>query len=166
MANSSSSLDSLVSSGVDPKTAEALSKFVDQAVDRAVEKALRPLWFAALSRPQNATQNPASRASVVLTGIIALAAVVGVQLGAVYWLNDSIRNDMQAGFASMHDEFGRVHDEFGRVRDEIGSAGADVGGLRAEIGELRAEIGSVRAEVGELRERVIRIELLIEDRLP
>lgn len=152
MANSSSSLDTLVSSGVDPKTAEVLSKFVDQAVDKAVEKALRPLWFAALSRPQNATQNPASRASVVLTGIIALAAVVGVQLGAVYWLNDSIRNDMQAGFASMHDEFGRV-------RDEIGSGGADVGGLRAEIGELRAE-------VGELRERVIRIELLIEDRLP
>lgn len=142
-------MDSLVSSGVDPKTAEALSKFVDkavdQAVDKAIEKALRSLTFIALFRPQVATQNPASQASVVLTGIIALAAMVGVQLGAFYWLNDSIRNDMQAGFASMHDEFGRV-------RDEIGSVGADVGGLRAEIGELR--------------ERVIRIELLIEDRLP
>ena len=142
-------MDPLASSGVDPKTAEALSKFVDkavdQAVDKAIEKALRPLWFAALSRPQNATQNPASRASVVLTGIIALAAVVGVQLGAVYWLNDSIRNDMQAGFASMHDEFGRVRDE---------------------IGSVRAEVGGLRAEVGELRERVIRIEILIEDRLP
>ena len=138
-------MDSLVSSGVDPKTAEALSKFVDKAVDQAVDKALRPLWFAALSRPQNATQNPASQASVVLASIIALAAVVGVQLGAFFWLNDSIRNDMQAGFAS-------VHDEFGSVRDEIGS--------------VRSEVGGLRAEVGELRERVIRIEILIEDRLP
>ena len=77
--------------------------------------------------------------------------MVGVQLGAFYWLNDSIRNDMQAGFTSMHDEFGGV-------RDEVRSAGTDVGGLRAEIDELRAE-------VGELRERVIRSRGNSEKRL-
>ena len=141
----SSSLDPLASSGVDPKTAEALRKFVrktiDQEMNQAVEKALRPSGFTAQSRPQDATQNPASKVLIVLTGIIAFAAVVSVQLGAFYWLNDSIP------------------DEFGKVRDEIGS-------VRAEIGSVRAEVADLRAEVGELRERVIRIEILIEDRLP
>ena len=134
----SSSLDPLASSGVDPKTAEALRKFVrktiDQEVNQAVEKALRPSGFAAQSRPQNATQNLVSEVNIVLKVIIAFAAVVGVQMGAFYWLNDSIRN------------------EFGSVR--------------AEVGGLRTAIGEIRAEVIDIRERMIRIEILIEERLP
>ena len=117
-------MDPLASSGMDPKTADAVRKFVgktvDQAVEKAVEKALRPSGVAAQSRPQDATQNTTSKVIIILTGIIALAAVISVQLGAFYWLNDSIRD----------------------------------------------EIGSVRDEVIDLRERVIRIEILIEDRLP
>ena len=125
-------MDPLASSGVDPKTAEALRKVVDQAVhksvenavEKAVEKALRPLGFAPpQSRLQDTTQNSASKVSFVTI----LVAVVGLQLGAFYWLNDSVRND---------------------------------------IGSVRAEVGELRTQVNDLRERLIRVEILIEDRLP
>ena len=167
MANTStSSMDQLVASGVDPKTAEALKNFVYDAIE-----------VADRSRRREAARRPALKESIGWTGIIAIATVIGIQLGAIYWLN----NSMRAGFESMNEEFGRVREEFGRVRNEIsdlrnhmlaeiGSIRAEVGMLRAEVGKLGAEVGVLRAEVGELRsevgeldERMIGYEMLIQD---
>ena len=120
--------------------------------------------------PQEMGCTPASKESIGWTGIIAIAAVFSIQLGAIYWLN----NNMQAGFESVNEEFGRVYEEFGRVRDEISDLRnhtlAEISDLRnhtlAEIGSIRAEIGLLRSEVGELGERMTRLEMLTQDRLP
>ena len=90
--------------------------------------------------------------SIGWTGIIAVAAVFSIQLGAIYWLN----NKMQAGFESVYEEFGRVRDEISDLRNHT----------LAEIGSIRAEIGLLRSEVGELGERMTRLEMLTQDRLP
>ncbi len=90
-------------SGVDPKTAEA-KKIVETAVESSVETAVRSLGIANQSRQQETTQIPASKESIGWTGIIAIAAVVGIQLGAIYWLNNSIRNNKRAGFESASEE--------------------------------------------------------------
>ena len=159
------------SSGVDPKTAKALGEFVERtvnksiekAVDNAVEKALKSFEIAARSRPQEAAQRPSSKAIPVLTGIIALAAVVTVQLGTIYWLSDLIRSEISELRSDMREDIisleTKVEVEIDELRDEIGD-------LRAEIGDLRAEIGDLRAEIGALRERMTRIEVVVEDRLP
>ena len=68
---------------MDPKTAKALGEFVEKAVDNSVEKAMKSFEIAARSRPQEAARRPSSKAIIVLTGIIALAAVVTVQLGTL-----------------------------------------------------------------------------------
>ncbi len=139
MANTStSSMDQLVASGVDPKTAEALKKLVEDAIE-----------VADRSRPREAVRRPALQESIGWTGIIAIAAVISIQLGAIYWLN----NSMRAGFESVSEEFGRVREEFGRVRNEISD-------LR---NHTLAEIGSIRSEVGKLDERMIGYEMLIQD---
>ena len=151
------SMELPASSGVDPKTAKALGEFVEKTVnksiektvDNAVEKALKSFEIAARSRPQEAAQRPSSKAILALTGIIALAAVVIVQLGTIYWLSDLIRSEISELRSDM--------------RKDIRSLEAKV---EVEIDELRAEIGELRAEIGALRERVTRIEVVVEDRLP
>ena len=178
-------MDQLVASGVDPKTADAIKKFVETAIENSVETAVkssvetavRSLGIADQSRQQETARLPASKESIGWTGIIAIAAVFSIQLGAIYWLN----NNMQAGFESVNEEFGRVYEEFGRVRDEISDLRnhtlaeisdlrnhtlAEIGSIRAEIGSIRAEIGLLRSEVGELGERMTRLEMLTQDRLP
>ena len=152
------------SSGVDPKTAKALGEFVEKTVnksiektvDNAVEKALKSFEIAARSRPQEAAQRPSSKAILALTGIIALAAVVIVQLGTIYWLSDLIRSEISELRSDMRKD----------IRSLEAKVEVEIDELRAEIGELRAEIGELRAEIGALRERVTRIEVVVEDRLP
>ena len=160
MANASS-MELLTSSGVDPKTAKALGEFVERtvnksiekavdnavekAVDNAVEKALKSFEIAARSRPQEAAQRPSSKAIPVLTGIIALAAVVTVQLGTIYWLSDFIRSEI----SDVRSEISELRSD---MREDIRSLEAKV---EAKIDDLRAEIGDLRAEIGDLRsERV------------
>ena len=166
MANASS-MELLTSSGVDPKTAKALGEFVERtvnksiekAVDNAVEKALKSFEIAARSRPQEAAQRPSSKAIPVLTGIIALAAVVTVQLGTIYWLSDFIRSEI----SDVRSEISELRSD---MREDIRSLEAKV---EAKIDDLRAEIGDLRSEVGVLRERVTGIEERvtgIEERLP
>ena len=158
------SMELPASSGVDPKTAKALGEFVEKTVnksiektvDNAVEKALKSFEIAARSRPQEAAQRPSSKAIPVLTGIIALAAVVTVQLGTIYWLNDSIRSEVSELRSDMRED----------IRSLEAKVEAKIDDLRAEIGDLRAGIGDLRAEIGALRERVTRIEVVVEDRLP
>ena len=82
--------------------------------------------------------------SIGWTGIIAIAAVFSIQLGAIYWLN----NNMQAGFESVNEEFGRVRDEISDLRNHT-----------------LAEIGLLRSEVGEISERMIRSEMLFQNLL-
>ena len=139
MANTStSSMDQLVASGVDPKTAEALKKLVEDAIE-----------VADRSRQREAARLPALKESIGWTGIIAIATVIGIQLGAIYWLN----NSMRAGFESVYEEFGRVRNEISDLRNHT----------LAEIGSIRAEVGVLRSEVGELDERMIGYEMLIQD---
>ena len=176
MANAPS-MELLTSSGVDPKTAKALGEFVEKAVDSSVEKAMKSLVAAAESRPRESTQSSGSKAVIVLTGIMAAAAVVTVQLGAIYWLSDTIRSEISDVRGEISDVRGEISDVRGEiselrsdVREDLRSFEAKVEAkfdeLWAEIGELRAEIGEIRAEIGEIRERLTRIEVVVEDRLP
>ena len=138
------------------------------------------MGIADQSRQQETARLPASKESIGWTGIIAIAAVFSIQLGAIYWLN----NNMQAGFESVNEEFGRVRDEIsdlrnhtlaeigsiraelGSVRAELGSVRADVGVLRSDVGVLRSDVESLQAEVGELGGRMTNLEMLFQDRLP
>ena len=152
MANTStSSMDQLVASGMDPKAAEAIVKLV--------ETSARSSGVADQSRQREAARLPASKESIGGTGIIAIAAVIGIQLGAIYWLD----NNMQAGF-------GRVYEEFGRVREEISDLRnhtfAELGSVRADVGGLRSDVESLQAEVGVLSGRMTNLEMLFQDRLP
>ena len=121
------------------------------------------MGIADQSRQQETARLPASKESIGWIGIIAIAAAFSIQLGAIYWLN----NNMQAGFESVNEEFGRVRDEISDLRNHTL---AEISDLRnhtlAEIGSIRAEIGLLRSEVGELGERMTRLEMLTQDRLP
>ena len=110
----------------------------------------------AQSCQREATQSPASKAIIVLTGIIAATAVVTVQLGTIYWLSESIRSEV----SEVRSEISELRSD---VREDIRSLEAKV---EAKIDELRAEIGEFRAEIDKLRERVARIEVVVEDRPP
>ena len=160
MANTStSSMDQLVASGVDPKAAEAIIKLVETAV--------RSSGVADQSRQREAARLPASKEGIGWTGIGVLVAAVGVLIavigllmGFIFWQNNITRSDVRAEFGSVRAEFGAeigsVRAEIGSVREEFnaGIAGlreefnAGIAGLRAEFG---AEIGSVRAEISDLR---------------
>ena len=168
MANAPS-MELLTSSGVDPKTAKALGEFVEKAVDSSVEKAMKSFVAAAESRPRESTQSSGSKAVIVLTGIMA-AAVVTVQLGAIYWLSDTIRSEISDVRGEISDVRGEISELRSDVREDLRSFEAKVEAkfdeLWAEIGEIRAEIGEIRAEIGEIRERLTRIEVVVEDRLP
>ena len=147
MANAPS-MELLTSSGVDPKTAKALGEFVEKtvnssiekAVDNAVEKAMKSFGIAAQSRPQEAAQRPSSKAIIVLTGIIALAAVVTIQLGTIYWLNESIRSEVSELRSDMREDFRSVE---------------------AKIDVLRSEVGALRERVTRIEYRVTGIEELL-----
>ena len=162
MANAPS-MELLTSSGVDPKTAKALGEFVEKAVDSSVEKAMKSFLAAAESRPRESTQSSGSKAVIVFTGIMAAAAVVTVQLGAIYWLSDTIRSEIS-------DVRGEISELRSDVREDLRSFETKVEAkfdeLWAEIGEIHAEIGNIHAEIGEIRERLTRIEVVVEDRLP
>ena len=83
-------------------------------------------------------QRPASTAFVVLTIIIAVAVLVTVQLGTIYWLNDSIRSEISELRSDMREGFRSVE----------------------------AKIDVFLLEGGALHERVTGIEAVVEDRLP
>ena len=164
-------IELLTSSGVDPKTAKALGEFVEKAVESSVEKAvgraMKSFGGEARSRPQEAAQSPGSKAIIVLTGIIAIAAVVTVQLGTIYWLSDFIRSEISDVRGEISELRSDVNSEISELRsdmrEDIRSLEAKV---EAKIDELRAEVNELRAEVGALGERVTRIEVVVEDRLP
>ena len=83
-------------------------------------------------------RRPASTAFVVLTIIVAAAVVVAVQLGTIYWLNDSIRS------------------EISEVRSD----------MREGFRSVEAKIDVLLLEFGTLHERVTGIEAVVEDRRP
>ena len=166
-------MDQLVASGVDPKAAEAIIKLVETAVKSSVETAVRSSGVADQSRQQEAARLPASKESIGWTGIIAIAAVIGIQLGAIYWLD----NNMQAGLGRVYEEFGRVREEIsdlrnhtfaelGSVRAELGSVRVELSMLRSDFGGLRSDVESLQTEVGELGGRMTNLEMLFQDRLP
>ena len=174
-------MDQLVASGVDPKAAEAIIKLVETtvkssietAVKSSVETAVRSFGIADQSRQQEAARLPASKESIGWTGIIAIAAVIGIQLGAIYWLD----NNMQAGLGRVYEEFGRVREEISdlrnhtfaelsSVRAELGSVRVELGMLRSDVGGLRSDVESLQTEVGELGGRMTNLEMLFQDRLP
>ena len=148
-------MELLTSSGVDPKTAKALGEFVEKtvnqsiekAVDNAVEKAMKSFEIAARSRPQEASQRPSSKAIPVLTGIIALAAVVTVQLGTIYWLNDSIRSEVSELRSDMREDFRSVE--------------AKIDVLQSEVGALRERVTRIEDRVTGIEDRVTGIEELL-----
>ena len=113
---------------------------------------MKSFGSAARSRPQEAMQRPASMAFVVLTGIIAVAVVVTVQLGTIYWLSDFIRS-----------EISDVRSEVSDVRSEISELRSD---MREGFRSVEAKIDVLLFEVGALRERVTGIEVVVEDQLP
>ena len=73
---------------------------------------------------------------------VANAAAVGSTLGAFYSQNDSISSDV------------------GSVPDGLH---VEISGL---LSDMREDFGNARPEADELRERMIRFEILIEDKLP
>ena len=77
--------------------------------------------------------------------IVAAAVVVTVQLGTIYWLNDSIRS------------------EISKLRSEIGELRSD---MREGFRSVEAKIDVLLFEGGALHERVTGIEAVVEDRLP
>ena len=174
-------MDQLVASGVDPKAAEAIIKLVETAVKSSietavkssVETAVRSFGIADQSRQQEAARLPASKESIGWTGIIAIAAVIGIQLGAIYWLD----NNMQAGLGRVYEEFGRVREEISdlrnhtfaelsSVRAELGNVRVELSMLRSDFGGLRSDVESLQTEVGELGGRMTNLEMLFQDRLP
>ena len=190
-----SSTGPLAGSGAYPKTAEELNKLVEAAVD----KAIRSLKVEDQSRLQEARQPAVSKIGIVVAFVSALFTVVGVQLGSIYWLNDSIRTDLNAQIGSINAQIGSINAEIGSLRAEIGSINAEIGSLRAELraeiselrsdmredfrlleakfeakfdevwaelGDIQAELGELRSEIGALSERMARIEVVMQDRLP
>ena len=97
-------------------------------------------------------QRPASTAFVVLPGIIAVAVVVTVQLGTIYWLSDFIRS-----------EISDVRSEVSNVRSEISWLRSD---MREGFRSVEAKIDVLLFEFGALHERVTGIEAVVEDRRP
>ena len=106
---------------------------------------MKSFGSAAQSRPQEAMQRPASTAFVVLTVIIAVAVVVTVQLGTIYWLSDFIRS------------------EISDVRSEISELRSD---MREGFRSVEAKIDVLLFEFGALHEWVTGIEAVVEDRRP
>ena len=177
-----SSTGPLAGSGAYPKTAEELGKFVEKtvndsiekAVDKAVEKAVKSFEIAAQYRPQEAAERPASKTMPVFTGIIALAALATLQLGMFYWLDNSIRSEI----SSVNGEMSSLRGEMSSLRVELN---AEISSVRGEISDLRsdmredfrlleakfeAKFDEVWAELAELNERMARIEVVMQDRLP
>ena len=83
-------------------------------------------------------QRPAPTAFVFLPGIIAVAVLVTVQLGTIYWLSDFIRS------------------EISEVRSD----------MREGFRSVEAKIDVLLFEFGTLHERVTGIEAVVEDRWP
>ena len=149
MANTSQ-MEQLQASGMDHKTAEAISN----AIARAIKDA----------------KPAASTGSIGWLGVGTLLASVGMMMGVVIWQSDTIRSGLRAEIGSVRAEIGSLRDgfsaEIGSVRDgfsaEIGSVRddfrAEIGGvrsdMRAEFGSVRAEMGSIRAEMGEMQEKI------------
>ena len=166
MANASST-GPLAGSGAYPKTAEELNKLIEETVDKAVEKEVKSLGVAAHSRPQEAAQRPASKAIVVLTGIIAFAAVATLQLGLFYWLDNSIRSEISGvngEISSLRAEFSaEISDLRSDMREDFRLLEAK---FEAKFDEVWSELGELRSEISALSERMARIEVVVQDRPP
>ena len=163
MANTSS-MELLTSSGVDPKTAEALGKFVEKtvnnsieaAVEKAVEKAVKSLEIAAQSRPQETAERTAPKTTTVFTGIIALAALATLQLGLFYRLDNTIRSEVSGVNGEISDLRSDMREDFRLLEAKF----------EAKFDEVWAELAELRSEIGALSEWMARIEVVMQDRLP
>ena len=81
-----SSIDSLVESGMDPKIAEAIKKFIETEVESLVETEVRSLVIADQPRQREAARLPASKESIGWIGIGVLVAAVGVWIAVIGFL--------------------------------------------------------------------------------
>ena len=88
---------------------------------------------------------------MAVVGVI--IAAIGLLVGFIFWQNNISRSDMRAEFSA-----------------EIAGMPAEINDLRMEVSvgveSPRGEVGMLRSEVGELGERLIRSEILFQDRLP
>ena len=185
MANTSQ-MEQLQASGMDRKTAEAISNVIARAIEDA--------------------KPAASTGSIGWLGVGTLLASVGMMMGVVIWQSDAIRSDMRAEIGSLRDDFraeiGSLRDDFraeiggvrSDMRTEFSSVRAEMGSIRAEMGEMQEKIGSMQEKIGSVQEKIgsmqeeiskmrteldearsaisalgeqmIRFEMLIQDRLP
>ena len=166
-----SSAGPLAGSGAYPKTAEELGKFVEKtvnnsiekAVDKAVEKAVKSLEIAAQSRSQEAAERPASKTMIISAAIIFVVAWATLQLGMAFWLYNSIRSEI----SGVNGEISSLRGEMSSLRVELN---AEISDLRSDMREdfrlLEAKFDEVLVELGAFSERMARIEVVVQDRLP
>ena len=170
MANTSS-VEQLQASGLDHKTAKAISN----AIARAIEDAARSSGDAFQFRSEGAGNLPASTGSIGWLGVCTLFASVSLMVVVVFWQSDTIRSDMRAEIGSvrgdMRAEFRNVREEISSVRTEMGSIQENIGGMQVKIEGLQEDIENVRTELAEVRsaisslaEQMIRFEMLIQER--
>ena len=134
MANTSQ-MEQLQASGMDRKTAEAISNVIARAIEDA--------------------KPAASTGSIGWLGVGTLLASVGMMMGVVIWQSDAIRSDMRAEIGSLRDDF---RAEIGGVRSdmraEFSSVRAEMGSIRAEMGEMQEKIGSMQEKIGSMQEKI------------
>ena len=153
-----SSTDTLAASGASSKNTEEFKKFIEETV-QSMRVANEP-------RPQEVAQAPVAQISIGWAGVGALAAVVGLMFGAIFWLNNSVSSVIRAESESIRAEI-RAGSEI--LRAEIGSVRTEIGDLRCDMHEdfesVRAEIGDLKAKVDDLNARMIRYESVYGDEL-
>ena len=158
-----SSTDTLAASGASSKNTEEFKKFIEETV-QSMRATNEP-------RPQEVAQAPVAQISIGWAGVGALAAVVGLMFGAIFWLNNSVSSVIRGESESIRAEI-RAGSEILRaeIRGEIGSVRTEIGDLRCDMREdfesVRAEIGDLKAKVDDLNARMIRQESVYGDELP
>ena len=99
----------------------------------------------------------------VFTGIIALAALATLQLGLFYWLDNTIRSEISGVNGEISSVRGEISDLRSDMREDFRLLEAK---FEAKFDEVWAELAELRSEIGALSERMARIEVVMQDRLP
>ena len=178
-------------SSMEPIQPRRLDPEIVEAINEAVDKALRSSGIAAQSRPQGIEQRQAPAGGIGWMGVGTFIAAFALMIGVVVWQSDSISNNMDARFQDMNARFqdmnaglqsmdaglqsmdARLQDMDARLQDmnarlqDMNARLQDAQTERlAQFGSLQAEISALRSAYSSLAERMLHIENLIEDRWP
>ena len=148
---------------MEPIQPRRLDPEIVEAINEAVDKALRSSGIAAQSRPQGIEQRQAPAGGIGWMGVGTFIAAFALMIGVVVWQSDSISNNMDARFQDMNARFQDMNAGLQSMDARFQDMNARLQDMDARFQDMDARFQDMNARLQDMDARLQDMDARLQD---